>query len=251
MRTSGGHRVNLVLILLLGLTALAACTPLSDDDGESGDHEDDLLYQVATINALEQGQLAGQLTYGELEEHGDFGVGTFTALDGEMVALDGDFYQVRTDGKAHEVDDDMLVPFAAVVFFDPDLTEPVDDSLSCQDLQARIDVILPSDSAAYAIEVEGQFSAVTTRSVPAQEQPYPSLSEAVEQQVEFDLGAVEGSLVGFRLPSYMEGANAPGYHFHFITDDRQAGGHVLSCQAGGVEVHADQLEEWHVALPED
>lgn len=233
-------------LVVLVLT-LVACNPLDDEDDK---REGDLLYQVSTIHALEQGWLDGQAEYEDLREHGDFGVGTFEALDGEMVALDGNFYQVRTDGKAYPVDDEMETPFAAVVFFESDLRQSIDESLSCEDLQARIDQILPSADTAYALAVEGSFEAVTTRSVPAQSQPYPSLSDAVANQVEFDLGPVDGTLVGFRLPEYMQGANAAGYHFHFLTDDRQAGGHVLSCQTAGVELQADDIEEWQVELPE-
>ena len=232
-------------LVVLVLT-LAACNPLDDDEEREGD----LLYQVSTINALEQGWLDGQVEFEDLAEHGDFGVGTFEALDGEMVAFDGTFYQVRADGVVSEVDDEMETPFAAVVFFESDLRQSIDETLSCEDLQTRIDQILPSADTAYAIAVEGSFEAVTTRSVPAQSRPYPSLSEAVTHQVEFELGPVEGTLVGFRLPEYMQGANAVGYHFHFLTDDRQTGGHVLSCQTAVVELLADDIEEWRVQLPE-
>lgn len=37
-------------------------------------------------------------TYGQLKNHGNFGIGTFVDLAGEMVALDGKFYQMNSDG---------------------------------------------------------------------------------------------------------------------------------------------------------
>jgi len=38
---------------------------------------------------------------GELKRNGDFGIGTFNALDGEMIGLDGAFYQIKVDGVAY------------------------------------------------------------------------------------------------------------------------------------------------------
>lgn len=50
---------------------------------------DDILYQVSTINALLEGIYDGDTSYGELKQHGDFGIGTFSGLDGGMIELDG------------------------------------------------------------------------------------------------------------------------------------------------------------------
>jgi len=54
------------------------------------------------------------VTYKELKKHGDFGLGTFNALDEEMIRLDGKFYQIKVDGIAYPVDDSMKTPFARV-----------------------------------------------------------------------------------------------------------------------------------------
>ena len=43
------------------------------------------LMQVSTINALMAGVYDGVISSGKLAGYGDFGVGTFDALDGEMV----------------------------------------------------------------------------------------------------------------------------------------------------------------------
>jgi acetolactate decarboxylase len=108
---------RLVLVMLL---AIALC-------GCSRSHQDrDTLFQVSAINALLAGVYDGDVTFEELSEHGDFGLGTFQSLDGEMVELDGSFYQVKTDGVAYPVDNAMTTPFAEVTFFEADRSERLD-----------------------------------------------------------------------------------------------------------------------------
>lgn len=122
-------------------------------------------------------------------------------------------------------------------------------------MEAQIDGLLASefeqsDATPFALKITGSFESVLTRSEAAQEQPSPTLSDALKGQVEFNLTGVDGTLVGFRLPQYMDGANPAGYHFHFITDDRQAGGHVLDCQTASVQVAIDDMHDWQVSLSE-
>lgn len=210
-----------------------------------------MLFQVSTLDALLAGRYDGLMTFRDVKTYGDFGLGTFEALDGEMIILDDEVYQVRVDGVAYRVDEARTTPFAAVTFFDADQTASFDEPMDCADLQAAIDGLLPSSTVPYAVKVEGLFTALTTRSVAAQEKPYPGLVDALAGQVEFPLDEVEGTMVGFRLPAYMDGANVPGYHFHFLTADRQAGGHVLACQTRRVEVTLDDIKDWRVALPAD
>jgi acetolactate decarboxylase len=44
-------------------------------------------------------------------------LGTFEGLDGELIAIDGKFYQVKGDGEVKIVTDDLKTPFSAVTFF--------------------------------------------------------------------------------------------------------------------------------------
>src|SRR6202158_1160555 len=67
--------------------------------------EDKTIFQTSTVDALMEGASQGDMTMGELKTHGDFGLGTFDGLDGEMIELDGKVFQVRADGHAHPVED--------------------------------------------------------------------------------------------------------------------------------------------------
>lgn len=208
----------------------------------------DVLFQYSTLNSLLAGEYDGNMTFGELKEHGDFGLGTFNALDGEMVQIDHTVYQVKTDGVAYEVNDSMKTPFSVVTFFETDQTLSISETLDCEDLKTQVDSMLPSLDVPYALKIEGTFSYMKTRSVPKQAQPYPPLTEVVAIQTEFEFSHIEGTLIGFRLPDYMEGSNAVGYHFHFINSDRNAGGHVLNCKVKDVKIMIDHKDAWYVEL---
>ena len=83
------------------------------------------LYQVSTSSALVEGIYQGAVRVRTLREHGDLGLGTFENLDGEMVAVDGHFFQVRADGFVRECDDNDLSPFAVVTRFTSEATVTV------------------------------------------------------------------------------------------------------------------------------
>ncbi|MCJ7655836.1 MAG: acetolactate decarboxylase [Dehalococcoidia bacterium] len=203
----------------------------------------DVLFQTSTFSALSEGDYDGDLTYKDLRQHGDFGIGTFDDLDGEMVALAGEFYQIKADGKAYSVEDAMETPFAVVTFFERDKTVSLDKALDYEQLKQYLDSILPTGDIFYAIRVEGAFKYIKARSVPAQSKPYPSLAEALEGQTIFEFHDVTGTLVGFWCPAYAEGINVPGYHFHFITSDGKNGGHLLDCKTESVKIEIDYTPE--------
>ena len=208
------------------------------------------LFQTSTIDALVDGNYDGDISFTELEAHGDFGLGTFEALDGEMVALDGDYYQIRADGRAYPVDGQTKTPFAVVTFFEPSLSETL-GTTNLADLCKRVDRLSGDASVCCSVRVDGHFAYVRTRSVPRQRKPYPPLVEVVKNQPVFELHGVSGSLVGFRFPDYAQGLNVAGYHFHFISADRSAGGHVLECRLDGGELRVDREADLRVELPAD
>jgi acetolactate decarboxylase len=237
-----------LLLVFVATALLAGCAQEGETEEAGPDRE--TLYQVSTLGALKAGFYDGDVSYAELGEHGDAGIGTFEGLDGEMIALDGSFYQIKTDGKAYEVSGTAVAPFAMVTFFDADLEAQPQQGLDYEGLQGFLDGVLPSRNVFYAIKIEGHFDHVKARSVPAQEKPYPPLSDAIADQTVFELDDVEGTMVGFWCPTYVGDINTPGYHLHFITADRSAGGHVLDLLLGEVNVYIDETPDFFMQLPE-
>jgi acetolactate decarboxylase len=232
-----------LLWLLAGALLSGCCAPRWQ--------QRDTLTQVSTIDALLTGVYEGPTTVGQLLRQGDFGLGTFHQLDGEMIVLDGRCYQVTSDGLAKRVPRATRTPFAAVTWFSPDREHDLPPGATLADLTAVIDGLLPTVNLFYAIRVDGEFARVKVRSVPRQTPPYRPLVEVVKEQPVYELTNVTGTLVGFRCPPYAGSLNVPGYHLHFITADRSRGGHVLDLTLTHGRVGVDETDQLRVRLPDD
>ncbi len=235
---------GLIAILCIAISGCASSTQQTVENK-------DILFQYSTLGSLMAGVYDGEMTVAELKQHGDFGLGTFNTLDGEMIEIDDQVYQVKSDGVAYAVKDEMKSPFAVVTYFDVDKTATINEAMDCDQLKAYVDGLLPTQNIPYAVKITGKFSYIKTRSVPSQTKPYIPLLKVLETQPTFEFKDVEGVVIGFRLPDYMDIANSPGYHFHFITNDKKAGGHLLACQPQEVEIQIDYTDEWHTQLPGD
>ncbi len=230
--------------LIRGLHIDAA--DLAGSGFESRVHE---VFQTSTVAALVGGAFDGDLSFAELARHGDLGLGTLNGLDGEMIAVDGEFLRADVDGRISTIDPSERTPFAVVTRFAPtvafDLQSPLDHHAFVKEINRHA----PIGSPSCAIRVDGEFEVVHARSVPRQQPPYGTLAEAAAQQHEFDLHDVTGTMVGFRFPDYAEGIELPGFHLHFVDAARERGGHVLSCRPREVHVEIDHASYLHMELP--
>lgn len=235
-------RSSIAIIMLIAIMSLPVCARMPK--------ENDTIYQVSTIDALMYGLYDGVSSIGDLKRHGDTGIGTFDALDGEMVVVDGKVFKVTSDGAARMAADAETTPFAAVTHFDKDISRRITGDMDMSALSALIDSLIPSKNLFYAIRIDGVFSVMKTRSVPRQQKPYRKLIQVVAEQPVFDFENVRGTVVGFRCPYYVKGSNVPGYHLHFLNDQRSKGGHVLALLIKDAVVHIDTSAQLRVVLPE-
>lgn len=218
------------------------------------EREHHVLFQASTIGALLDGAYEGDLSFAELAAHGDLGLGTVNRLDGEMIALDGEFLRADVEGRIHRVSPEERTPFAVVTTFEPsieaELVGPDGGGLDHDQMLARLDELIPPTASSCALRLDGRFALVRARSVPAQEPPYRPLTEVVAEQNVFELADVEGTMLGFRFPAYVEGIEVAGYHLHFVSADRTRGGHVLGGRAAaGLRARLDPSDDLHVELP--
>ncbi|HTY22736.1 MAG TPA: acetolactate decarboxylase [Desulfomonilaceae bacterium] len=235
------RRLSAIFLTLLVAVALSGLLY-----AQSAGHS---VFQVSTYHALKQGILEGETSFRELRKHGDFGIGTLNGLDGEMAALNGEFFQIKADGRVHSIADDERTPFAVVTFFRSDKKVSLPRINNMKELQSALERIQANGDGVFAIKVSANFQYVKARSVPRQEKPYPALEEALKHQTEFELKDVQGTLVGFRFPKFMDGVNVPGDHFHFITDDKRAGGHVLDCRVDNANLEVAVISNLSLRLP--
>lgn len=213
-------------------------------------HAGETLTQFSTIDALMQGIYDGPATIGEVRKAGDFGLGTVNRLDGEMLALNGVFYQITSDGKVHLLPNSTKTPFAAVSFFTPSASTALPSLPDYAALQHWLDRQLGSQNYFWSVRIHGTFT-LKVRSIEPQQQPYRPLVEVAKTQSVFYYKNVSGTLIGFRCPSYAKALNVPGYHFHFLSDDRKLGGHVLECSVENASAAWEEQRHFQMFLPGD
>jgi acetolactate decarboxylase len=207
------------------------------------------VYQVSTSTALVEGVYQGCVNVGKIKAHGDFGLGTFDALNGEGIMLDGHIYQALSNGSVSEPADTATAPFWVSTEFEPDREVMLDQVSSWDDLCTQLDQQRQSDNLFVAIRIDGIFDEIEYR-VVCRTDPGVDLVSATNHQAEFSLNQVSGTLMGFWSPIYARTLNIPGYHLHLLTNDHQHGGHVHGIRTGRIRVQLMDAANLVMALPE-
>jgi acetolactate decarboxylase len=204
------------------------------------------IFQISTATALVEGVYSGSISSSILLQRGNFGLGTFENLDGEMIILDGEIYQAAGDVRHRS--DDFSVPFASVTHFQEGAAFEIGSSASLKEIEVACDRYRESENLFCALRLDGVFDFAHVRAV----HPVPEdtrLLDAAGTELEFLFPEVEGTLVGLWSPGYSSAFSVPGYHFHFISKDRSKGGHVLNCAAQLLHAKMQIVREYHVRLP--
>ena len=165
------------------------------------------------------------------------------------VAIDGEIYQVRSDGKVSKIVEDVGTPFAVVTHFVADQDQTIENASSFRDLTKTCDRYRDSDNLFYAFRIDGHFGNVHTRAMRETLDGLP-LAKAAAIQPEFEFTDVDGTLVGIWAPQFSSALNIAGYHFHFLSEDRSKGGHLLECSGKNLRVRVERLNDFHLSLPE-
>ena len=207
------------------------------------------LFQVSTSGALVAGIYSGMISCATILRHGDFGLGTFANLDGEMIVVDGRVYRIQGSGRVTEAARDVEAPFAVVTWFEPETEVSITDVSGYKALETRCDEFRRSGNIFYALRLDGHFKRVRTRAVNPP-QPGTRLAAAAKAQSEFSFSEIDGSLIGLWSPGFSSAFSVAGYHFHLLSDDRCHGGHVLDVQADRLQLKIEPLTDFRLALPE-
>ena len=224
--------------------------------GSEGCAMDNKMFQVSTLQALVAGYTKSVITVHELEGLGSVGLGTFEGVDGEMIMLDGVCYRACQDGTVVQPAPDTGVPFASVATVEGGATlelgqthgiEALKSALTCQ-----IDEAFALNSM-HGATVSGTFDSVSARSESAYHADHVTLKDMLATtQREFIFEKLDGTLVCVYHPDFMDGINAPGWHVHFLSEDRTQGGHVfdISLVRGHAVMHkVDRIEIQLPATP--
>jgi len=206
------------------------------------------LFQVSTSGALVSGLFGGVVSTAVILQHGDFGLGTFAGLEGEMIVVDGRVYRARGDGEVLEADLDALAPFAVVTRFEPDIDMTISAAPTLQRLYELCDGARVSSKLFFAVRLDGRFESVLTRAMaPLQENVH--FVDAAKMQHTSTLTDVDGTLIGIWSPGMLRALSEPSYHFYFLSHDRTKGGPLLECASRELRLRVGKLSDFHLALP--
>ena len=224
------------------------------ETAKEAENNRETIYQVALLQSLTQGCYDGIIKVSELKQHGDTGIGTFEGVNGEMIVLDGKVYQALGDGTVKEADDNETVPFSNVTYFDKDLSATLSQTNDINALKESLNKTVNENgkNLFYFVKINGTFKKMNVRSELKQEKPYKSLDKALAtDQREFNYDNIAGTVVALYCPDYMGGLNTPGWHFHFISDDKTKGGHILDLAFDSAQAEFDATQDFDMYLSDN
>ena len=199
--------------------------------GDKGRNMGNKMFQVSTLHALAAGYTRSVVTVQELQSRGNIGLGTFEGVDGEMILLDGVCYRARHDGSVVKAAPETGVPFASTALVQEgttfDLEKVPDIATLNHELTDKLDEAFALNSM-HVVRIDGFFDSVSARSESAYRADHITLKDMLATtQREFVFEKLSGTLVCAYHPDYMGGINAPGWHVHFLSEDKTRGGHVF------------------------
>ena len=206
--------------------------------------------QISLFSVLLGGHYDGIVSVGEVKRLGNLAIATMDRLDGEMQMIDGVVYQACADGRVYLPGDDATVPFGTIADFRAEETVRLAGIPSYEAFEARMREVCPRNDFPLAIRLTGGFDRMKVRTVKRQEQDGVGLAEAAKDEAVFEFTDIRGDLVGFRLPGYVSGINAPGWHLHFMDADRKHGGHVVNFALREGDLGFCQAGDYHIRLPD-
>ncbi|MBU1026288.1 MAG: acetolactate decarboxylase [Candidatus Margulisbacteria bacterium] len=231
-------------ITLYGLMLSGSLPAPSSNNNET-------LFQLASYQAFSQGEFDGQTTINNLSQYGDFGFGAADSLDGEIILVDGTFYQVKLDGSAYSVASDQKSPFMMMTFFQPDQFIVTDEAMDLHHLKKYLDNAVQNKKNFQAIRIDGLFKYIKTLNFAKQGKPYSPLAKILKDQTSLEFHNIKGTILGFRVPNGLNNVSPSGYNFYFITKDRKAGGRLVNCSLEDISIAIDQTPEFNLNLAKE
>ena len=205
--------------------------------------------QISLFSVLLSGRYGGVVSVAEVKKMGGMAIATMDRLDGEMQMIDGVVYQACADGHVYLPNDDATIPFGTVAEFHAERTLQVGEIPTYERFEEYMAECCPQENIPLAIHFTGEFRRMKVRTVGRQKHDGLGLAEAAKNEAVFDLSDCSGDLVGFRLPGYVQGVNAPGWHLHFVDAARRHGGHVVNFSLLDGVLRLCHADDFQIRLP--
>jgi acetolactate decarboxylase len=225
-------------------------TTTAQQKAKTENPNDNNLFSAGLASAFISGLYDAYYPYKQLKQHGDFGLGAPAQVDGELLLFKGKLYKTQYTGKTTQLADTGKTPYAIACFFRPVKVYKHTGTLNKAGFFNYLDSLLTNQNGIYAIHVSGKFKLVKARAFPPVQKPYLPLAVMLDRQHFFDHADINGDLIGFRIPKFMEGPHIAGYHFHFLSTDKAFGGHMVDLIAEDITVEIDPLSSYTMDIPQ-
>ncbi len=235
--------MNIIFVISLSMLSINLAFA-ADHDGSCN-----TLFQASTFAALLSENYDGDYSVRQLEQKGGNGLGTFNAVDGDMIAVDGNFYQIAFDGKVKMAQPILKTPFAQVTCFTAGDKFSIGSPDSYDSLKKILAQRIKNKNIPYAFRIDGEFDLVKLSSSKEQHKPYKPLDTGYQNQFHYQIQSTEGTLIGFWFPDFMGSIGVPGFHFHMINKERSKGGHLIDVKINRGKVTASPMNNIHIKFP--
>lgn len=197
-------------------------------------------YQYSTFNLMVESQYDGEKPIIELKPR-ECGIGTFHALEGELVINQGKFYHC-TEGKACLAKDDEKISWGVLHDFQSPHNYKVEiDFDSIEEFLTHNTLFTQNDFI--SISISGLFKTLKITSTPKQEKPYPTIEQVIAQSQSYYHTMIAGTAIGYFVPMALSTVQKMGLHLHFISEDESIGGHVLDFYTESSDLKIEKIKD--------
>jgi acetolactate decarboxylase len=216
------------------------------------------IFQFSTASALMAGLAQNGPSCGQLAGYGSHGIGTFASMNGELLYLDGQAWQMLRCGKVQRAAPEVSLPFVQVTNFQPEFAVTT-RGLKKSGLLHAFEQAGPAaggKNSFVPFVVKGKFKSLHLRIAGPQQHPGQDLAEVAANARKWTLNDVEGTMFGIVSPEWTQGISIGGVHCHFMTDGEQGkereGGHVLDFETGDeAQLLWAVTGRYHLGFPRD
>lgn len=208
------------------------------------------IFQFSSINALMSGVFTGFFDVSAIKACGNFGLGCSNGLTGEMIVDNNDVLEAKDKHPIRLMGDHEKLPFAQVTTF---IAEKEFEArlVNKNNLYSILSQHILLDNIFLAVKITGLFDKIKVRTPNDNGTVYKDAVEVSENQIVRDFESIEGSLIGFWTPHFFENISVAGFHVHFLSEDKQIGGHVIDFDLQEGVISYETKLKLNVELPSD
>lgn len=194
------------------------------------------IYSFSSISALVKGDYYPNFNCKEILSKGNFGLGTFEGLNGELILIKNNVYQLVDNTNITLCEGDEKIPFACVCDFDYRNFDVKFSNINKKELEEKLLSLIDSKNFVQAFYGKAKFKKIFSRTVRKQEKPYKEMAEIINSQSELEIENIDAELVAFYTPSIFSKIGVEGFHWHYLSTDKKYGGHVFDMEIDEIEL---------------